>query len=93
MATSKIRYCAPGEYIYDGMTLPKAIQPDILERVKHINLDNDVLIASYPKTGNIYHSPWQPALYQLQVIYTIVMATSTGNIYHSHGNQLYINHR
>ena len=45
----------PGEHVYDGMVMFGAIRPDILDRVKDFQFDNDILLASYPKTGTDYN--------------------------------------
>ena len=39
------------EHIYDGMVMSGVFPASVLDRIKNIDLDHDVLIAAYPKTG------------------------------------------
>lgn len=43
----------PGEYDYHGMTMSAAFPADVLDKIKELVLnDDDVVIATYPKSGN-----------------------------------------
>ena len=49
------KYKLPGEHIYDGMLLFGGLCVDALEKVKTMDLTGDVVVATYPKTGEHQH--------------------------------------
>ena len=45
---------SPGEWVEDGMALEPNVTPKTNEKMKRFAIvDNDILIADYPKTGDI----------------------------------------
>jgi hypothetical protein len=51
MDSSKQRHRLPGEHIYDNMVMGRITPPSVLDRIKDLELDQDIMVASYPKTG------------------------------------------
>lgn len=48
------KYSFPGQHTYDGITLGAVYKPSVLDRVKKFNFkESDILIAGYPKSGNV----------------------------------------
>ena len=52
MAADKTRvHTVPGEFTHDGMVFTARTTPELLDNVKQYNMDGQVAVVGYPKTG------------------------------------------
>ena len=61
--TSSCNHVVPGEHVYDGVMYPGLFPARILDQIKSFEFrDDDVILATYPKSGEYWLCCYNPAI-------------------------------